>query len=185
MKTAKPIRRVSLSNTRWHASTRSFRSAKRVSRAITPNAATSHRNRPESTSFPSRGICRPHEKTRRAPGRARSSTAWAVPVKSCRTPQRTRTVSTPSQPATAFRMTSRSFVSPGKTAIRPRNSSSLTTLRSRHTPTTSWPRSRQWRTMYFPSFPEAPTIQTFTVSLPSRTSNPRRLRQTHRGTFAA
>ena len=47
------------------------------------------------------------------------------------------TVSTPSQPATAFLITSRSFVAPGMTAMRPLNASSLPTLRSRQTPTTS------------------------------------------------
>src|SRR4029077_3603555 len=41
------------------------------------------------------------------------------------------------------------------------NASSFPTLRSRHTPTTSQPRSSARCTMYFPSFPEAPTIQTF------------------------
>ena len=40
-------------------------------------------------------------------------------------------------PVTAALMTSRSFVAPGMTVMRPLNASSLPTLRSRHTPTTS------------------------------------------------
>lgn len=94
-------------------------------------------NSREYWSLPSRVMCQPQEKTRRAPGRAWSSTACAVPDEYCRTPQGTRTVNTPSHPATARRITSGSFVSPGTTVIRPSNAASFGTLRSRHTPTTS------------------------------------------------
>jgi hypothetical protein len=82
-------------------------------------------------------MCQPHEKTSRAPGSAWSSTAWAVPVEYCRTPQGTSTVRTPSQPATALRIASRSLVAPETMAMRPLNASSLATLCSRQTPTTS------------------------------------------------
>lgn len=114
----------------------------------------------EYVSLPSRVMCQPQEKTSRAPGRAWSSTACAVPDAYCRTPQGTRTVSTPSQPSTARRTTSGSSVGPGTTVIRSLNAASFGTLRSRHTPTTSYPRSSASRTMYCPSFPEAPMTQT-------------------------
>ncbi len=81
-------------------------------------------------------MCQPQENTSLAPAGAWSSTAWAVPEEYCCTPQGASTVSTPSQPSTARAMTPRSLVAPGITVIRPRNSSSLGTLFSRHTPTT-------------------------------------------------
>jgi hypothetical protein len=42
----------------------------------------------------------------------------------------------------------------------------LPKLCSRHTPTTSYPRSSACCTMYCPSFPEAPTMQTLIARLP-------------------
>src|SRR5215218_6456952 len=79
--------------------------------------------------------------------RAWSSTAWAVPVEYPWTPRGTSTTSTPSHPATARLMTSVSSVAPGTIVMRPLNASSLPTLSSRHTPTTSWPRSSACCTM--------------------------------------
>jgi hypothetical protein len=78
----------------------------------------------------------------------------------------TSTVRTPTQPATALLMTSRSSVAPGTTVMRPVNASSFVTTCSRHTPTTSYPRSSACLTMYWPSFPEAPTMQTFITHIP-------------------
>ena len=57
-------------------------------------------------------------------------------------------------------MSSRSFVAPAMNVMRPLNAPSLPTLCSRQTPTSSYPRSRACRTMYLPSFPDAPTMQT-------------------------
>ena len=79
----------------------------------------------------------PQENTRRAPGAAESSTACAVPAAYPWTPRGTSTVRTPSHPATAWPMTSRSSVAPGITVICPVNASSFATLYSRHTPVTS------------------------------------------------
>src|SRR4051812_1839984 len=110
-------------------------------------------------------MCHPEENTRRAPGRAWSSTARAVPVEYPWTPRGTSTTSTPSQSSTAFLITSGSFVAPRTTVMRLLNSSSFPTLCSRHTPTTSWPRSSACWTMYFPSFPDAPTMQTLMTRL--------------------
>src|SRR3954464_5592084 len=110
-------------------------------------------------------MCHPEENTRRAPGRAWSSTAWAVPVEYPWTPRGTSTTSTPSQSSTASLITSGSFVAPGTTVMRLLNSSSFPTLCSRHTATTSWPRSSACWTMYFPSFPDAPTMQTLMTRL--------------------
>src|SRR4051794_19782197 len=64
-------------------------------------------------------------------------------------------------------MTSRSSVAPGTRLIRPSNSASLPTLLSRHTATTSYPRSSACWTMYFPSFPDAPTTQILMTRLDS------------------
>src|SRR4051812_10355996 len=64
-------------------------------------------------------------------------------------------------------MTSRSSVAPGTMLIRPSNSASLPTLLSRHTATTSYPRSSACRTMYLPSFPDAPTTQILMTRLDS------------------
>src|SRR6266540_3780734 len=160
------VQRVSLAKTRLHASTWSLRSATRARRASGPPIFTSALSFHEYTSCPSRVMCQPHENTRRAPGGAWSSTAWAVPVEYPWTPRGTSTTSTPSHPATARLMTSGSFVAPGTTVIRPLNLSSFPTLCSRHTPTTSYPRSSACCTMYCPSFPEAPTMQTLTASSP-------------------
>src|SRR4051795_12521533 len=74
------VHRASLANTRRHASTWSSRSAKRARRASLPTTFTSALSFHEYTSWPSRVMCHPHENTRRAPGDAWSSTAWAVPV---------------------------------------------------------------------------------------------------------
>jgi hypothetical protein len=52
-------------------------------------------------------------------------------------PKGASTVSTPSQPATARRMTSRSLVMPGTTVTRSAKRASFSTLCSRQTPTTS------------------------------------------------
>ncbi len=109
----------------------------RVSRPSQRTTFTSPLNVREYTSWPSRVMCHPHENTRRAAGRAWSSTAWAVPDEYWWTPHGTSTVSTPSQPATALLITSRSFVAPGMAVMRPLNASSFPTLFSRHTPTTS------------------------------------------------
>src|SRR3954471_24533012 len=57
-------------------------------------------------------------------------------------------------------MTSRSSVAPGTMVIRLSKSASLVTLCSRHTATTSWPRSSASPTMCLPSLPDAPTMQT-------------------------
>jgi hypothetical protein len=57
------------------------------------------------------------------------------PTKYPWTPRGTSTTSTPSHPATARLMTSRSSVAPGTTVMRPSNLSSFPTLCSRHTPT--------------------------------------------------
>ena len=89
-----------------------------------------------------------------------------VPVEYPCTPRGTSTTSTPSHPATARLMTWRSFVAPGMTVIRPLNLSSFPTLSSRHTPTTSYPRSSACSTTYCPSFPEAPTTQTLIARVP-------------------
>lgn len=62
-----------------HASTWSSSSIMRVSRPSQLTALTTPLNVREYTSWPSRVMCHPHENTRRAPGRAWSSTAWAVP----------------------------------------------------------------------------------------------------------
>ena len=64
------VQRVSLANTRRHASTWSLRSAKRARRASGPKTLTITLSFHEYTSCPSRVMCQPHEKTRRAPGRA-------------------------------------------------------------------------------------------------------------------
>src|SRR2546423_2275417 len=64
-------------------------------------------------------------------------------------------------------MTSRSSVAPGTILIRPSNSASLPTLLSRHTATTSYPRSSACWTMYLPSFPDAPTTQILMTRLDS------------------
>ena len=69
------VHRVSLANTRRQASTWSSRSAKRASLAIGPAIFTSALSFHEYTSWPSRVMCHPQEKTRRAPGGAKSSTA--------------------------------------------------------------------------------------------------------------
>src|SRR4051794_30446362 len=106
-------------------------------------------------------MCHPHEKTSRAPGCAWSRTASAVPDEQACTPRGTSTTSTPSQPATARLMTSRSSVAPGTMLIRSSNSASLPTLCSRQTAITSYPRSSACWTMYLPSFPDAPTMQIF------------------------
>src|SRR6266508_4264858 len=78
------VQRVSLAKTRLHASTWSLRSAKRARRASGPPIFTSALSFHEYTSCPSRVMCQPHENTRRAPGGAWSSTAWAVPVDTAR-----------------------------------------------------------------------------------------------------
>src|SRR5512132_3729532 len=95
------VQRVSLANTRRHASTWSSRSAKRARRATGPKTLTIAFSFHGYTSWPSRVMCQPHEKTRRAPGGAWSSTACAVPVAYPWTPRGTSTTSTPSQPASA------------------------------------------------------------------------------------
>ena len=122
------VHRVSLANTRRHASTWSSRSAKRARRASGPKTFTIALSFHEYTSWPSRVMCHPHENTRRAPGGAWSSTAWAVPVEYPWTPRGTSTTSTPSHPATARLMTSGSSVAPGMTVMRPLNLSSFPTL---------------------------------------------------------
>lgn len=113
------VHRVSLANTRRHASTWSLRSAKRARRASGPKTFTIALSFHEYTSWPSRVMCHPHENTRRAPGAAWSSTAWAVPVEYPWTPRGTSTTSTPSHPETALLMTSASFVDPETTVMRP------------------------------------------------------------------
>jgi len=69
------VQRVSLANTRRHASTWSSRSRIRARRASPPTTFTTALNVHEYTSWPSRVMCHPHENTRRAPGGAWSSTA--------------------------------------------------------------------------------------------------------------
>src|SRR5512133_1815256 len=64
-------------------------------------------------------------------------------------------------------MTSRSSVAPGTMVIRPSNWASLPTLVSRHTATTSCSRSSACWTRYFPSFPDAPTMQILMPRFPS------------------
>src|SRR3954447_18363148 len=64
-------------------------------------------------------------------------------------------------------MTSRSSVAPGTTVIRPSNSASLATLCSRQTATTSCPRSSAYPTMWVPSLPDAPTMQTLMMPPPA------------------
>src|SRR4051812_15496234 len=68
-------------------------------------------------------------------------------------------------------MTSRSSVAPGTMLIRPSNSASLPTLVSRHTATTSYPRANACWTMYFPSFPDAPTTQILMTDTPRLSVN--------------
>src|SRR6476469_4334786 len=64
------VHRVSLANTRRHASTWSSRSTTRARRASRPTTFTSTLTFHEYTSWPSRVMCHPHENTRRACGRA-------------------------------------------------------------------------------------------------------------------
>ena len=79
--------RVSLAKIRRAASTWSSRSAKRARRASGPKTFTRVLSFSEYTSWPSRVMCHPHEKMRRAPGGASSSTAWVVPVEYPWTPR--------------------------------------------------------------------------------------------------
>ena len=113
------VHRVLLANTRLHVSTWSSRSSTRSSRATHPTDLKVGQYR----YLPSRVMCQPPENMRRAAGRAWSRTACAVPDEYWCTPQGTSTVSTPSHPSTAFLMTGRSFLAPGKTVIRPLNPS--------------------------------------------------------------
>jgi len=127
------VHRVLLPNTCLHASTWSSRSPTLSSHATHPTDLKVGQYR----YLPSRVMCQPQENMRRAARRASSRTACAVPDEYWCTPQGTSTVNTSSHPSTAFLITGRSFLAPGKTVIRPLNPSSLPTLRFRQTPTTS------------------------------------------------
>ena len=73
------VHRVSLPKTLRHASTWSSRSTTRSSRASHADALTKALKVHAYTSCPSRVICQPQEKMRRAPRGAQSRTAWAAP----------------------------------------------------------------------------------------------------------
>ena len=171
------VHRVSLANTRRHASTWSSRSAKRARRA---SGAGDLHERFELPRVHVLAVARdvpPAREHQPRPGRRvvehRLGRSRRVAVDAPRDEHDQHPVAPRDRPRDDLAVVRRSR----NTVMRPVNASSFSTLSSRQTPTTSWPRSSACWTMYCPSFPEAPTMQTLRRAAPPR---PRSARATRR-----